>query len=120
MRSATTSQIAELYKNIRENWNDFQYAFDGVGELLVESLAPRERQVYEYFCKSQPKITPQIAELPPYTRAITAREIADHFQIEINNASSILKRLYSYGLLNRTLSQDESGIAFIYHDGVIR
>lgn len=84
----TTYRLAEVYKLNKDMF---------VLDLLVESISPRERQIY-YF----------VAE----TKKTNAMDIAKKFKMSTNSVDNMLSRLRRYGLLEREVATGKSGLYF--------
>lgn len=72
-------------------------------DLLVESLSPQQREVYEYISFIGEWFAPA--------------EIAMEFETSATQASNVLKRLHDYGLLERREHRDQTGLCFYYRQG---
>lgn len=76
-----------------------QGAYEALRSLLDESIAPQDHAIYVFVCNHD---------------NTTASEIVDEFGVQINQASTALKRLVSYGLLDRQSVTDDDGLHWEY------
>lgn len=104
-RNKTSKQFAEVIsdlKSITLDFNDVRRIRNKMREMLIESLAPAERTTY-YFIEIQMKENP-----------VTAADVSYAYSYKINYASSLLKSLWSLGLLKREQVNDEHGKHYEY------
>ncbi len=98
----TTKHLADKMQEsappfTREHQEGAYYALRG---LLLSSLSAQEVQVFG-FCAGD-------------RGSVTAREIADYLSISIQQASTTLKRMADYGLLDRCEMSSKEGLRFDY------
>ena len=88
----TSYRLAEVLKN-----TDQPVTRQLVLDLLVDSISPRERQLY-YFVAEQ--------------KTTTSRTISKKFKMSINSVDNMLNRLLQYGLLSRDGLSGGSGLHY--------
>lgn len=101
-RHAHTRQLAAAYRRAREN-KDIAY------HALIESLAPNYRKVYDHIHAMQTSET--LSKIFP---DFGSDEIKVEFDWSPQYASSILKELAEFGLLEREAVLTDSGREFCY------
>lgn len=90
------------------------------GALLVRNEASKEKNNLLYldgkfrFVISQERNLQETFDFVQESDEVSAREVAEHFQIEINSASNRLKKLYDDNRLFRREIKDEKGRQHIY------
>lgn len=88
----STEQLAKELKAVRHEQEEFgdpacrRSAYDVVLALLLKSLSPQQRAVYDHVCQE---------------RRTTSTDISQRFGWESNHSANLLKKLYDFGLLRR-------------------
>jgi hypothetical protein len=102
-RSKWPMKFAEALSNLETyGSSDMSLAPSIIKRWLIESLERAERTTY-YFIEIQMKTEP-----------VTAADVAYAYHYKINYASSLLKSLWSLGLLTREQVRDEHGQHYEY------
>lgn len=101
-RNKWPKKFAEVLNNLNADAPDYSCAPSYIKEWLIESLAPAERTTY-YFIEIQMK-----------TQPVTAADIVYAYHYKVNYASTLLKSLWSLGLLTRERVKDEQGQHYEY------
>lgn len=96
----STKAIHDIYYDVASETRKTS-AVAVVRRMLIESLAPNRKRVYECIYDSARK-------------GITAREIADKLKISIQSAGNATKELYQLDLLTRQDMHGENGLYYIY------
>lgn len=97
-RHQTAQAVAAVYARARAGDDVIELLHD----LLVETLEPREREIYAWFESSR---------AGGYT---TSRRVAEVFEISHTDSSTILKWLCEVGLLERTQYAHAHGRRYFY------
>lgn len=104
----STDRLAQALAEVKTAYPSPAYydntAYFVLLDLMRESLAPMERRIYDYV----------IFSTEGGDQTVTARDVADHFSIEVNHASTVLKQLADWGLLSREAVTTESGKEYRY------
>lgn len=95
----STERLAEAYLE-SQKVIDNKKVTRVLRDLLVESLEPSRREVYEYVEAGQ--------------KQVIATDVAAHFGRYVNHVSAVLDCLSKYGLLDYEASLDDGGRVFVY------
>ena len=97
----STKQIYQFYYDASVNRVS---AFSILRNMLIESLSPHRKRVYECVYDAGAK-------------GITSRQIADKLKGSQNGVDNALLELYKFDLLIRTEMKDEHGLYHVYRTG---
>jgi hypothetical protein len=98
----TSRQIADKWREVSPEKAPFTW--ETVYDLLLLSLSPRQRQVYDYVSAQQ----------ETEREWVTSADICAHLGIKANNAGNILKQLHDLGLLKREPAVGEGGLYYLW------
>jgi predicted transcriptional regulator len=98
----TSRQIADKLREILPQKQPA--AYDAVYDLLLLSLSPRQRQVYDYV----------VARQGTECEWITSAGVCRQLDIKSNNAGNVLNQLHNLGLLKREPTVDEGGLRYLW------
>lgn len=110
----STQRLAEFWKGLqgapKSAYNDGRLIV--AYQLLLESLPPTEKRIYEWYVNTW--LPSRSADELQSGGGLTAALVSTTFDMEINQASTILKRLHSWGILHRKPIVDDNGLHYEY------